>query len=116
MSFSKIFIQTFFPKLLLKYLWWSLYLLNSILLAYSSEYLFFQGQGSMAPHFNFRTKYFEAISKTSFSNSTLTKIFSHFRYENLSMVYSFQAILSKYLKIAKTRSFQMTWRREVDLK
>ena len=41
----------------------------------------------------------EAISITSFLNSTLVKIFDHFRYENLPMVYSFQANLSNHLKI-----------------
>ena len=34
-------------------------------------------------------------------NSTLIKIFGHFRYENLSTVYSFQATLSNHLKISK---------------
>ena len=56
------------------------------------------------------------ISITSFLNSTLIKIFGHFRYENLSTVYSFQANLSNQLKISKTRSFQMMWRGKVDLK
>ena len=42
-----------------------------------------------------------SISITSFLNSTLIKIFGHFRYENLSTVYSFQATLSNHLKISK---------------
>ena len=39
---------------------------------------------------------------TSFLNSTLIKIFGHFRYEHLSTVYSFQATLSNHLKISKS--------------
>ena len=35
----------------------------------------------------------ESILITSFLNSTLIKIFAHFKYENLSGVYSFQATL-----------------------
>ena len=42
-----------------------------------------------------------SISITSFLNSTLIKIFGHFRYENLSTVYSFQNTLSNHLKISK---------------
>ena len=42
------------------------------------------------------------ISITSFLNSTLIKIFGHFRYENLSAVYSFQVTLSNHLKVSKT--------------
>ena len=42
-----------------------------------------------------------SISIISFLNSTLIKIFGHFRYENLSTVYSFQATLSNHLKISK---------------
>ena len=57
-----------------------------------------------------------AISRTSLLNSTLKKIFGHFRYENLSTVYSFQANLSIHLKISKTRGFQMMWRGTVDLR
>ena len=57
-----------------------------------------------------------AISITSFLISTLIKIFGHFRYENLSTVYSFQATLSNHLKISKTRGFQMIWRGKVGLK
>ena len=34
-------------------------------------------------------------------NSTLIKIFGHFRNENLSTVYSFEATLSNHLKISK---------------
>ena len=41
-----------------------------------------------------------SIQITSFLNSTLIKIFGHFRYENLS-IYSFQATLSNHLKISK---------------
>ena len=43
-----------------------------------------------------------SISITSFLNSTLIKIFGHFRYENLSTVYSFQVTLSNHLKVSKT--------------
>ena len=43
----------------------------------------------------------ESILITSFLNSTLIKIFGHFKYENLSTVYSFQATLSNHLKISK---------------
>ena len=43
-----------------------------------------------------------SISITSFLNSTLIKIFGHFRYENLSTVYSFQITLSNNLKVSKT--------------
>ena len=43
-----------------------------------------------------------SISITSFLNSTLIKIFGHFKYENLSTVYSFQATLSNHLKVSKT--------------
>ena len=42
-----------------------------------------------------------SISINSFLNSTLIKIFGHFRYENLSTVYSFQVTLSNHLKISK---------------
>ena len=58
----------------------------------------------------------ESILITSFLNSTLIKIFGHFKYENLSGVYSFQATLSNHLKIPKTRGFQMMWSGKVDLK
>ena len=58
----------------------------------------------------------ESILITSFLNSTLIKIFAHFKYENLSGVYSFQATLSNHLKIPKTRGFQMMWSGKVDLK
>ena len=57
----------------------------------------------------------EAISITSFFNSTLIRIFDHFRYENLSTVFSFQATLSNHLKISRTSGFQMMWRGKVDL-
>ena len=43
-----------------------------------------------------------SISITSFLNSTLIKIFGHFKYENLSTVYSFQVTLSNHLKVSKT--------------
>ena len=43
-----------------------------------------------------------SISITSFLNSTLVKIFGHFKYENLSTVYSFQVTLSNHLKVSKT--------------
>ena len=43
-----------------------------------------------------------SISITSISNSALIKIFSNFRYENLSMVYSFQVTLSDHLEVSET--------------
>ena len=57
-----------------------------------------------------------SISINSFLNSTLIKIFGHFRYENLSTVYSFQDTLSDHLIISKGRGFQTMWRGKVDLK
>ena len=57
-----------------------------------------------------------AISITSFLNCTLIKIFGHFRYENLSTVYLFQATLSNLQKMSKTTGFQMMWRGKLDLK
>ena len=53
-----------------------------------------------------------SISITSFLNSTLIKIFGHFRFENLSTVYSFQVTLSPPKNIKKL----MMWRRKVELK
>ena len=55
------------------------------------------------------------ISITSFLNFTLIKISGHFRSENLSTVYSFQATLSNHLKIPKTRGFRMMWKEKVYL-
>ena len=43
-----------------------------------------------------------SISITSFMNSTLIKVFGHFRYENVSTVCSFHVTLSDHLKVSKT--------------
>ena len=53
-----------------------------------------------------------AISMTSFLNFTLVKIFSHFRYENLSTVYSFQAILCNHPINIKNQRFSDDVERE----
>ena len=58
-----------------------------------------------------------SISITSFLNSTLIKIFSHFRCENLSTIYSFQATPFNHLKYQKPEVFRWcedgrsTWNR-----
>ena len=54
------------------------------------------------------------ISITSFFNSTLVKIFGHFRYENLSTVYSFQVTLCNHLKYQKTDDVEREGRLEMD--
>ena len=42
-----------------------------------------------------------SVSITSFLNSTFIKTFGHFRHENLSAIYSFQATLSNHIKHKK---------------